>query len=411
MLERAQKRFFSEGEKIFTQGETGDCAYIIESGRVEVSVTSDAETAVLTTLGVGEIFGEMSVLDGSPRSASATAMEPCILIIVSSEALSERFQAADPVVRLLINVLLKHVRFSNQSQVKGLINLKASDAKVIASEDKEQQKLDALERLKLEADLKQGLDEKEFQLHFQPIVSMETCKIVGFEALIRWNCPTRGMVRPDVFMEIAEETSLIVPIGKWVIEKACECLAKFEGALSKGNIKNKIFMSINISGRQFHDVNFMNHLEATVANYSLSPKNIKLEVTERCLMEGTTALQAIKMSRAEGFLVALDDFGTGYSSLSYFNQFDIDVLKIDQSFVRSMKSGKKMRVVTQAIASMASGMELSSIAEGIETDEDYQSLKRMGCDYGQGYLFSKPLPFDNAYQYLINDLRSSDRAV
>lgn len=408
MLEKAQKRLFATGESIFKQGESGDCAYIIEAGRVQVSVKSDCESVVLSTLGVGEILGEMSVLDGSPRSATVVALEPCELIIVSSEALSERFQAADPVVRLLINVLLKHLRFSNRSKA----NLVEKPDDILPSVFREQalegQKLDALERLKLEADLKQGLKAKEFELFFQPIVAMGNCELVGFEALIRWNSPERGMVRPDVFMNIAEETSLIVPIGNWVIDSACATLAKFEQHIEDLGLNNRIFMSINISGKQFHDVNFLPNLVKKVQKYALNSENIKLEVTERCLMEGTSALQAIKLSRQEGFLVALDDFGTGYSSLSYFNQFDVDSLKIDQSFVRSMVKEKKMQVVTKAIADMASGMELSSIAEGIETEQDYETLRDMGCDYGQGYLFAKPLPYEDAKEFLIKNLNVSE---
>jgi EAL domain-containing protein (putative c-di-GMP-specific phosphodiesterase class I) len=203
-------------------------------------------------------------------------------------------------------------------------------------------------------------------------------------------------------MGIAEETSLIVPIGKWVMEKACYSLAQMEKAIRGKGSHEPLFMSINISGRQFHDVHFFDHLTNAVKVNNIDSKQIKLEVTERIFMEGPAAIHAIKKCRSLGFPVALDDFGTGFSSLSYLAQFQVDNLKVDQSFIRRMLKDERTFVITQAIIAMANGLNVPVVAEGIEKDDDFRALHDMHCRYGQGYLFSRPLPYDEALDLLLN---------
>ena len=400
-MELTQKKRFKAGELIFSQGDSGDCAYIVETGRVEIFLTSKSEKVVLTILGIGEILGEMSVIDGSPRSASAVALEPCEMVVVSREALFERFEASDPIVRLLITVLLRRMRFSNESKVqfKNFLN-----NELIPSEMVEKQKVEVLERLKMESELKDALNKNQFSMHFQPIVKIEDGSVVGFEALIRWNSESRGMVSPDIFIGIAEETSLIVPIGRWVIEKSCEQLAIFQRELLNRNVIDEIFMSINVSSRQFHDPDFFEHLTGVVKKLNIKPQLVKLEVTERILMEGSTSLHAIKKARELGFHIALDDFGTGHSSLGYLTQFEVDCIKIDQSFVRRMQTDQKTFIITRAIITMSNDLGVPVIAEGIETSEDHKLLGTIYCKFGQGYLYSKPMPFDIALNYLIESL-------
>ncbi len=401
-----QRKRYQTGEVIFYEGDHGDCAYIIESGRVEIFVTSDAERVSLNTLGVGEIFGEMSVIDGSPRSASAVAIEPCELVIVSSEAISERIDSADPIVRLLISMLLKRMRFTNHSakrtQSDPASPSPALAIDLIADNQVSHQTQEVLEKMRIESELKQGLLSDEFALHFQPIIDIKKRSIAGYEALIRWSSPSRGLVRPDIFMGIAEETSLIVPIGKWVMEKACSSLAQLERALREKGCQDPLFMSINISGRQFHDVHFFDYLTNAVRSNGIDSKQVKLEVTERIFMEGPAALHAIRKCRTLGFPVALDDFGTGFSSLSYLAQFQVDTLKVDQSFIRRMLKDERTFVITEAIIAMANGLNVPVVAEGIETEDDYKALYDMNCRYGQGYLFAKPKPFEEALALLLD---------
>lgn len=408
-----KKRRYAAGELIFHEGDFGDCAFIVESGRVEIFMEGPVEKVCLNILGIGEIFGEMSVIDGSPRSASAVAVEPCELIIVSREAISERIEGADPIVRLLISMLLNRMRVANQSAMnaKRIMNIDDSEEvdktgiKSLSKASLSDQRDAVLEKMRLESELKQALADDEFQLHFQPIKNLKHNFITGFEALIRWNSPTRGLVRPDMFMSLAEETSLIVPVGRWVIDKACECLAEMESAVLSSLAPRPLYISINISGRQFSDPQFFNYLtRATKAN-GVHHENLKLEVTERIFMEGPNAIHAIKKCRSLGFPVMLDDFGTGYSSLSYLAQFFVDSLKIDQSFVRKITTDSRTLAIVKAVLKMAEGLDIPVVAEGIETEEDFDMLRKLNCGYGQGYLFSRPVEFQKAMELLFEDLR------
>ncbi|SMF20928.1 EAL domain-containing protein [Pseudobacteriovorax antillogorgiicola] len=397
----SQRKRFKAGELVFREGQSGDCAYIIESGRIEIFIGDDDNPVTLTHLGEGEIFGEMSVIDGSPRSASARAIEPCELVLVSSEAISERIDSADPIVRLLISMLLTRMRQANQSATGGPKIVQPEPAGILTDEGGEGQTQKVLEKMRIESELKQALVSNEFMLHFQPIMDLQKGRISGFEALIRWNSPTRGLVRPDIFMGIAEETSLIVPIGKWVIEKSAEALKVLNHRYRQSHPEDEdLFMSINISGRQFHDDEFFSHLEGAIAQAGVKTSQIKLEVTERIFMEGPSALQAINRCRDMGFHVALDDFGTGYSSLSYLAQFQVDSLKVDQSFIRSMLQDEKTFVITNAIIAMANGLGIPVIAEGIEIEKEHRVLVGMECRFAQGYLFSRPIPLGDALNYV-----------
>ncbi len=190
---------------------------------------------------------------------------------------------------------------------------------------------DVVEKIKLEKSLKNALDANEFRIHYQPIIDVKTNRIAGFEALMRWNNPDRGMVRPDIFMGIAEETSLIVPIGHWIIKKTFRDFAKLKQNLRKEGVPEEpLFLSINIAAKQFNDPNLFSVLNDTAKYYSVKPNEIKLEITERVLLAGNFVFDWISKARKMGYSVALDDFGTGYSSLSYLANLEVNNLKIDK---------------------------------------------------------------------------------
>lgn len=402
----SKRKRYRSGEVIFREGSFGQCAYIIESGQVEIRLEGSDGDVCLNTLGIGEIFGEMAVIDGSPRSASAIASEPCDLVIVSREAISERIDSADPIVRLLISMLLKRMRITNKSAQGAQKSVsKVSEGNpltldLITNDDISDQKQQVLEKMRIESDLKQALQNDEFRLHFQPIFDLNLNTVSGFEALIRWNSLSRGTVRPDIFMAIAEETSLIVPIGRWVIENSCAALKRFVAEAKKYGIKETPMIAINISGRQFNDPKFFDHLVSVVDKNKLPHSNVKLEVTERIFMEGPGALRAIMKARNLGFPVALDDFGTGYSSLSYLANFEVDTLKIDQSFVRTMLQDHKTKAIVEAVIQIANGLKVPVVAEGIEDEQVCKVLGEMKCNYGQGYFFSQPLSIEDAIKFM-----------
>jgi diguanylate cyclase (GGDEF)-like protein/PAS domain S-box-containing protein len=246
----------------------------------------------------------------------------------------------------------------------------------------------AVERQSIEEDLRRALQQKEFTLNFQPKVNLSTGAIIGAEALIRWTSPTRGQVPPLDFIPIAEDSGLILPIGAWVLQEACaQARAWVDAALPKTT------MAVNVSAAQFRNENFLEDLFATLSETGMDPECLELEVTESILMRhAEVAASILQTLRRRGIRVSVDDFGTGYSSLSYLKKFPLDALKIDQSFVREISTRPDETTIVRAIISMGRSLNLRIIAEGVETASDLAFLKAQGCDEGQGYYFSRPVP-------------------
>jgi diguanylate cyclase (GGDEF)-like protein len=251
----------------------------------------------------------------------------------------------------------------------------------------------ALSRLHMEMDLRHVVEDlflnntSQLQLYYQPIVSLATDAIVGFEALIRWVHPERGFISPAEFIPVAEETGLIVPIGRWVLHEACNQLRRWQ---EKPGQAQDLIMSINVSSRQLLQPDFTAQLSQILQATQISTASIKLEITESVLMETATCVtdQLVQM-RDLGIRLSLDDFGTGYSSLNYLYRFPINNLKIDRSFVDGLGSGQDQ--IVQTIISLAHGLGMDVTAEGVETPEQLARLKALGCEMGQGYLFSRPV--------------------
>lgn len=377
-------REFKVGEIIFRQGDPGSCAYIIESGLVQISVRKNGEDFPLVILGEGEIFGEMAILDCLPRSATAKVIETCRLSVISQESLVARIQASDPIVRLLVSMFIRRAR--NMSglgpAVSDSSHLEKFDS--TGKHDKE-----ALDQVRFEAEINLGFSRNEFVMNYQPIVDLKTSLTTGYEALIRWNSPSLGMVSPDRFIGIIEESALMIPVGRWIIEQSLNDLIKLEN-----KIQRPITMSINISPRQFADPGFIEHLEQSRKWRKLKSSQIRLEITEKMFLSGAAAIGVIEQCRKLGYRISLDDFGTGYSSIAYLRELQLDVLKVDQSFTRSVLNDRKARSITQAIISLAAALGLDCIVEGVENIDTAKMLLKMGCKYGQGYLFGKAQSVD-----------------
>jgi diguanylate cyclase (GGDEF)-like protein/PAS domain S-box-containing protein len=256
----------------------------------------------------------------------------------------------------------------------------------------------AVKIMTLENDLRKALERQEFRLHYQPIVSLEDRHLMGFEALIRWIHPKLGMVSPVDFIPLAEDTGLIVPIGRWVLWQSLRQLAEWQGLFADGK---SLTMSVNLSGKQLRDADLVRQVQGILAESGVAPGSLKLEVTESAIMENPDQAAAILNGlRDMGVQLSLDDFGTGYSSLSYLHRFPFHDLKIDRSFVSKLEAGDKDSEIVKVINSLAKNLGMDVVAEGIETEAQWSLLRDLACRYGQGYLFSKPLE-DGAARKLI----------
>lgn len=256
----------------------------------------------------------------------------------------------------------------------------------------------ALEQLQLENDLQNAINLQQFYLNYQPIVSFVTGQIVGFEALVRWRHPSRGLVSPSEFIPTAERTGLIVALGEWVLSEAVACLSKWQLQFPDYLPLN---MSVNLSGIQLFAPNLLPLLDSLLRVHNLKGEFLKLEITESVLMENAEeAAGVLELLKARQVKVCLDDFGTGYSNLSYLQLLPIDTLKIDRSFVCCLEEGGKNLTLLEAILNLASSLELEAIAEGVETQEQLIILRSLGCNSYQGYFFSQPLEEEGAVAML-----------
>ncbi|OXY80486.1 bifunctional diguanylate cyclase/phosphodiesterase [Oceanimonas doudoroffii] len=253
----------------------------------------------------------------------------------------------------------------------------------------------ALHAIHLEEELRQAVCRQEFALMFQPIIALEHGRTEKFEALLRWNHPQRGMQAPGSFIDTAEQTGLIVPIGYWVIEAACKFVRR---QMHSGHKVRPV--AVNLSVCQLREADFADRVEALLIRLQIPPELLELEITESMLMENVDlALVLIEHLKRLGIRISIDDFGTGYSSLSQLRQFPVNSLKIDRSFVRDLESSPIDRQMVEAITAMVHKLDLKVVAEGIETEQQMRFLRTIGCDYGQGFLFARPLATEQALHY------------
>jgi predicted signal transduction protein with EAL and GGDEF domain len=258
----------------------------------------------------------------------------------------------------------------------------------------------AMSKLQLETEMRQALQNGEFCLHYQPIINLEDDNLAGFEALIRWNHPKRGLISPGEFVPLAEETGLVIPLGRWILYESCRQMREWQ---KKNPWTNSLQMSVNLSSKQFLAPDLVEQVFAALVATQLDPQNLKLEVTESHVMENSDkAVTMLNSLRDIGIEMSLDDFGTGYSSLSYLHRLPVNYLKIDRSFVSRMVESSENGEIVHTIIKLAQNLKMKVIAEGIETDEQLTKLKMLNCEYGQGYLFSKPLPPDLASMFINN---------
>lgn len=254
-------------------------------------------------------------------------------------------------------------------------------------------RVQAVTRMQLEIDLRRAIERQEFQLYYQPFIHLETGKIGGFEALLRWHHPQRGLVHPVEFIPVAEETDLILPIGQWVIREACSQLKLWQTQFPDNNL----IVSVNLSSKQFAQIDLVEQIEQTLEQTALEGHSLKLEITESIAMNDVESTIALLMRlKALDLSLSIDDFGTGYSSLSYLHRFPTDTIKVDRSFVSRMGDKTEDAHIVQTIIMLGHNLGMNIVAEGVETAEQLAHLRSLKCEYAQGYFFSKPVPSETA---------------
>ena len=384
-----EPRSHAAGATIFREGEHGDRAYLITRGRVRISARRGGEELTLAEMTAGDVFGEVALVDAGPRSADAVALEDTALLEIRRSSLGATLGDSDPLVPLMLRVLAERFR-----EAQGRVGRPAAES---APERAAQGAFEALrrcaiERVRQEEALRRALDARELEVHFQPIVSLASGILAGFEALVRWRSPRHGLVPPDEFVPLAERTGLIGPIGTWVLETALRAHAGWLDAFAAAFPHEPLpSMSVNVSPAQITTDVECAALVDTLRSSALDPRLVRIELTESSMVsEPERVLELLQELQRCGVSLAIDDFGTGYSSLRTLCDFPFDTLKIDQSFVRGVPHCTDSVRVVRSIAAMARELGLKVVAEGVETEEQSELLARFGCELGQGYRFAKP---------------------
>jgi EAL domain-containing protein (putative c-di-GMP-specific phosphodiesterase class I) len=394
---------YISGTRIFSEGDEGDFAYMIDKGYVEISSIASGHKEVLAILGPGEIFGEMAILDGLPRSATAISMRETTVIPIARDQLLDEVSRSSPITRLIMITAMNRQRSAQDRQHRDVEKLaEVARAPIQEGAQIKLVRVNAAQQLRLKLEMERATTNQEFQLAFQPIASMVDGRIAGFEALVRWPRKDGVVVMPQDFIPLAEQSGLIVPLGAWILENALLSLAIIGRRLKQqGGADTDIFMSINVSPKQLENEEDVEKLANMIEQANVNPACVKLEITEQALLiDPRMATIGLARLKATGATIAIDDFGTGYSSLSYLHRFPLDTLKIDRSFVQRIVEDEGRQRVVAAIISLARELNMDVVAEGVEFPDEANWLRSHACRYAQGYLIAKPSPFATAYSCL-----------
>jgi diguanylate cyclase len=418
------KTTFKAQEYIFKQGDTAECAYIIDSGMVEVLIDNDGNEIVIATFGKGDILGEQSLIDHLPRTATARAIETTEVTEIPFDYLAKKIKDSDPAIRMLLRLVMARYRDIN-TRLETVAASLASTTDMHQSVDKSSMSMalknvstmyknlqdtidpDPTSPLIIDSQptvsegtmefakvmvvedkmLRKAVDHEEFVMHYQPIIELSRNRIVGCEALIRWNHPSGELVLPALFLSQLEKNNLIVDLGYWIAEQAC----RFQYRIYE-QFKCKFSMAINLSGKQFADQNLILKLADIIERTGARRNQIEFEVTESILIDDPEDIsRSLHELKETGVGLAIDDFGTGYSSFSNLQSLPFDKLKIDRAFVSAMTLGDKSKQIVNSMINMSHELGMTVVAEGIEDKTELDILSEFNANYGQGFYFSKPL--------------------
>jgi EAL domain-containing protein (putative c-di-GMP-specific phosphodiesterase class I) len=371
------------GEILFHEGDAPTTAFLIEQGELEVSAMQRGNRVVLSNLGAGDLLGEMAVIDDAPRTATAKALTDCVLIPIDRNQISERLAGTDPIIRSLLEGQLKRYRGA-------LAALQGKRQEPLVEQAETPSEQIGVSKIRLETQLREALANDRLDVRYQPLLHVDSGKIAGYEALVRWTHPERGPISPAEFVALAEETSLIVPIGEYVFDTACRAVR----TLIDAGADPQPFIAVNVSARQLGQPELIERIVARVDSAGLPRNSLKVEITESQALNYDLVAGVIALCHGHGIKVALDDFGTGYSHLTHLHKLPFDTMKVDQAFTRSMLVEPRSMAIVEAIVRMGKAIDADIVVEGIETEPMLQALRDLGCDYAQGYLIGKPQTLD-----------------
>lgn len=391
------RQIFPAGAQIFTEGESANFAYVIEAGNVEMLASRGGRKVLLARFGQGDLLGETALVGDSQRAATAIAVEETQVVVLDKVSVREHVANADETVQLLLRLTLERLRSLEQlvlSQNAGGLDAKSRSDR-------------STKNVELARDLQGAIEGEALRLHYQPIVLLSNGSVAGFEALVRWNHPVHGNVVPSSFIKLAEETGMIVPMGRWMLRTALEAYKRFQAvAAEREQLDGPLYISVNISSRQLLSEGEVDDLTGIVRESGVAPEHVMFEITETLMVEEPDKVaDAMRRLRKTGIRIAADDFGTGYANLAFLNRFPLDVLKIDRTFITNMASDGRSRKIVNTIVNLAQELGMSIIAEGIEAPEEIEVLRELGCGYGQGFLLSPPIPDNDAVPLLKRNVR------
>ncbi|MEC7121048.1 MAG: EAL domain-containing protein [Pseudomonadota bacterium] len=390
MIEQPMTRQFAANDIIFEQGSLDQVAFVILSGRVEISTQTAGRKISIAVIGAGEVFGELALISQQSRTATATAFEDTVLEVITPHRLKQLIDQADPLLRTLLKGSLGRFIWTQRYMLQHTIIPPKSTLPL---------QKQAQAEVETEFAIAQGILGQQFILYYQPIVATSDRKIAGFEALMRWQHPERGLLSPACFIELAECTGQIVNLGLFALQQALHDLTQLQALADR-----PLYMSVNLSGKQLLQPEAIQALNAAVQTSTVDPQKIKLEITESLLVDDPSfATLVLNNFKAQGIELAIDDFGTGYSCLSYLHLYPLDTLKIDRSFVANMLHDERRMRVVKAIVGLARDLQMNIIAEGVETIAERDAIEQLECDYIQGYLMAKPMALADAITLLRTD--------
>ena len=378
------RKTLTTGECLFREGDAPDSAYLIEEGLVDIVSGKPGRSLLLARLGPGDLIGEMAVVDKSPRSASAFASANSVLLVIDSEQIADRLASSDPIVRMLLQGQMKRYR-SMLALLRG--GLGDRSLPTLQSSPAGAEPEPGIDKFRLENQLRQALSEQRLEVRYQPIFEIARERIAGYEALVRWEHPIRGQVSPAEFIVLAEETSLIVPVGEYVFDAAC-------AALDALRTEPMPFVAVNVSARQLAHAGLIERVVARRQALGLPRGCIKVEITESQALDYHQVIDVIAHCHAQDIPVALDDFGTGYSHLTHLHRLEFDTIKVDQAFVREMFTSHRAMAIVRTIVNLARDLGADVVVEGVETPQQLDALRELGCRYVQGYLIGKAVPLE-----------------